>query len=210
MNNKNIKTDENYIIREEQPADYRTVENLTREAFWNVYRPGCTEHFVLHNYRDNADFIKELDLVLELNGKIIGHIMFAKSFINKANGERAEIATFGPFSIAPEFQGKGYGAALLNYALDKAEKTGIPLLAITGNEKLYGKFGFIKGKDAGIIYRDDPTADYFLVKELKKGCAEKLKGSYSDPSAYFVDESDAEEFDKTFPPKKKEKLSGQL
>nr|MDD6336651.1 acetyltransferase [bacterium] len=63
-----------YIIRKETPADYRTVENLTREAFWNVYRPGCLEHYVLHLFRDRDDFVPELDFVMEVEGNIIGHV----------------------------------------------------------------------------------------------------------------------------------------
>ena len=69
----------NFTIRVEEPRDFKTVENLTRDSFWNVYRPGCTEHFVLHCYRNNPDFIRELSLVMEKDGKIIGHIMFSKA-----------------------------------------------------------------------------------------------------------------------------------
>ena len=117
-------------IRLEQPQDYREVENLTREAFWNVYRPGCTEHYVLNQYRNNPVFIPELDFVMEEDGRIIGHVMFSKAEIILDDGAVFPSWTFGPISIAPDYKRKGYGLKLLNYALEKAKKMGIGLLSI--------------------------------------------------------------------------------
>ena len=199
----------NYVIRLEEEKDYFNVENLTREAFWNVYRPGCFEHYVLHEFRKNKDFVKELDFVLEINGEIVGHIMFAKNFIRTING-KTPILTFGPFSIAPSYKHKGYGTILLNYALEKAKELGANAVAITGNFDFYSKFGFVKGKDIGILYEDDNDADYFLVKELKENFLKNISGYYKDNDGYFVKEEDVEKFDKLFPYKKKEILDGQL
>ncbi len=98
---------EKIIIRLEEKKDYGEVENLTREAFWNIYRPGCSEHLVIHNFRNRENFVKELDFVMELNGKIIGHVMYAKSDIDAFDGRKIPVMTFGPISIAPEFKGKG-------------------------------------------------------------------------------------------------------
>lgn len=201
--------EKDYIIRIEEEKDYFNVENLTREAFWNVYRPGCFEHYVLHEFRKNKDFIKELDFVLEVNNEIIGHIMFARNVIRTVSGE-IPILTFGPFSISPKYKHKGYGTILLNYALEKAKEFGGNVIAITGNFDFYSKFGFVKGKDVGVLYEDDKDADYFLIKELKEGCLKNIKGYYKDNDGYFVKEEDVEEFDKLFPYKKKEILSGQL
>ena len=120
-------------IRLEQPSDYRKVENLTREAFWNVYRPGCYEHFVLNQFRNNPDFIPELDLVMEQDGIIIGHIMFSKAKLMLNDGTQCPSWTFGPISIHPDYQGMGYGLKLLNYALDKARELGIGFLCVEGN-----------------------------------------------------------------------------
>ena len=120
-------------IRLEQPQDYREVENLTREAFWNVYRPGCTEHYVLNQYRNNPDFIPELDFVMEENGKIIGHVMFSKAEILLDDGNSFPSWTFGPISIHPDYKRKGYGLKLLNYALEKAKEMGIGLIQMEGN-----------------------------------------------------------------------------
>ena len=109
-------------IRLETPKDYREVENLTREAFWNVYRPGCTEHYVLNQFRTNPDFIPELDLVMEEDGKIIGHVMFSKAEIILNDGTNFPSWTFGPISIHPDYKRKGYGLKLLNYALERPRK----------------------------------------------------------------------------------------
>ena len=137
------------IIRLEQPKDYREVENLTREAFWNVYRPGCTEHYVLNQYRTNPDFIPELDFVMEEGdgehqspGKIIGHVMFSKAEITLDDGTVFPSWTFGPISIHPDYKRKGYGLNLLQYAIEKAKEMGIGLLQMEGNIEFYKHAGF--------------------------------------------------------------------
>jgi Predicted acetyltransferase len=114
----------------ETPADYRDVENLTREAFWNVYRPGCTEHYVLNRFRDNPDFIPELDFVMEEDGRIIGHVMFSKAELVLVDGTRKRSWTFGPISIDPEYKRKGYGIKLLRYALGKAREMGVGFICM--------------------------------------------------------------------------------
>ena len=199
-----------YIIRLEKQEDHKAVENLTREAFWNVYRPGCMEHYVLHQFRDREDFIPELNLVLEKDGAIIGHVMYVRSAIRADDGRVIPIMTFGPISIVPEFKRQGYGTILLQYSMEKARMMGAGALAITGSIDFYGKCGFVLGKTTGIRYEDDPEAEYFLVKELETGFLNGISGSYKDPEGYFVDENEVEEFDKLFPPKEKLKLPGQL
>lgn len=198
------------IIRRETPADYHTVENLTREAFWNVYRPGCLEHYVLHTFRPDPAFVPELDLVMELDGAIIGHVMYARSAIKTDDGRTVPIMTFGPISIAPEFKRQGYGTVLLRHSMEQAKAMGAGALAITGNIGFYGKSGFVVSKTKGVRYEDDPDADYFLIAELEPGFLNGISGTYKDPDGYFVDEKEAEEFDAFFPPKEKRKLPGQL
>lgn len=199
-----------FTIRKETAADYRTVENLTREAFWNVYRPGCTEHYVLNQFRKREDFIPELDLVMEKDGEIIGHVMYAKSAIITDSGEKIPIMTFGPISIAPDYKRQGYGTALLRFSMEKAKEMGCGALAITGNIGFYGKSGFTVAKNKEIRYSDDPDADYFLIAELIPGFLDGVTGTYKDPDGYFVSDEAAEEFDRQFPPKEKLKLPGQL
>ena len=201
---------QNIIIRSETPADYRIVENLTREAFWNVYRPGCLEHYVLHTFRTDTAFVPELDLVMERSGEIIGHVMYVRSAIQTDDGREVPIMTFGPISIAPAWQRQGFGKKLLDYSMGKAREMGAGALAITGNIDFYGKSGFVVSKALGIRYVDDPNADYFLIAELEPGFLNGITGTYKDPTGYFVDEKEAEKFDASFPPKEKLRLPGQL
>ena len=201
---------QNYTIRTETPADYRTVENLTREAFWNVYRPGCTEHYVLHRFRGRPDFVPDLALVMEVEGKLVGHVMYVRSAIQTDDGRTVPIMTFGPISIAPEYKRRGYGTILLRCSMEKAKEMGAQALAIMGNIDFYGKSGFVVSKTKGVRYEDDPDADYFLIAELEQGFLDGISGTYKDPAGYFVDEQEAEEFDAAFPPKEKLKLPGQL
>ena len=201
---------QNIIIRNETSADYRTVENLTREAFWNVYRPECLEHYVLHTFRTDPAFVPELDLVMEKDGEIMGHVMYVRSAIKTDDGRTIPIMTFGPISIAPQFKRQGYGKVLLEYSMEKAKEMGAGALAITGNIGFYGKSGFVVSKNRGVRYEDDPDADYFLITELEPGFLNGITGTYKDPDGYFVDENEAEAFDAAFPPKEKLKLPGQL
>ncbi|MBO5070637.1 MAG: N-acetyltransferase [Roseburia sp.] len=201
-----------YIIRPERTEDYRETENLTREAFWNVYRPGCTEHYVLHCYRGRKEFVPELDLVMEKDGRIIGHIMYSQSEIKTSDGV-LPIMTFGPVSILPECQRQGYGKALLDDSMERAKALGCGALAICGNIGFYGRSGFVPAKRTGICYEDDPNADYFLIRELLPGFLDGVAGSYRDPAGYFAAEENPEAFeifDAQFPKKEKRKLPGQL
>ncbi len=202
-----------YMIRLETPNDYRKVENLTREAFWNVYRPGCMEHYVLHCYRDREDFVPELDFVMEKDGEIIGHVMYVRAKIQADDGREIPIMTFGPISIAPEYKRKGYGKALLDYSMEKAKKMGVGALCMEGNIDFYGKSGFVVASIKGIHYYAEPREEevpYFLLKELKEGFLDGITGVYHTPEGYFVDEKAVEKFDADFPSKEKLKLPGQL
>lgn len=200
---------DNITIRFEKEADYRNTENLTREAFWNVYRPGCTEHYVLHCYRDDPAFVPELDFVMEL----IGQVIYVRSEIECDDGRSVPIMTFGPIGIAPAYKRQGYGKRLLDYSMEQAKKMGAGALAITGNILFYGKSGFVTAKTKGVRYADDPNADYFLIKELTPGFLNGIFGTYKDPEGYFVCEKDPaafERFEAEFPKKQKLKLPGQL
>lgn len=201
------------LIRTETPADYFAAENLAREAFWNRYRPGCMEHFVLHCLRESPAFVPELSLVLEKDGRLIGQVVYAHAAIEMAEGTRLPILTFGPLSIAPEYQKQGYGRLLLDASLEKAAALGAGAVAITGDIGFYGRSGFVTGKSVGVSYADDPEADYFLVKELRPGFLAGVQGTYRDLEEYFVCLTRPEEFaafEAQFPPKEKLTLPGQL
>ena len=206
----------NYSIRVEEERDYSTVESLVRESFWNVYRPGCTEHYVLHHLRSNPDFIPELAFVMEGDGKIIGQNVFVKAQITKSNGTAFPILTMGPICIANEYKRKGYGKILLDYSLEKAKSLGYGAVCFEGNIDFYGKSGFDFASKFGIKYHGLPEgmeADFFLCKELKPGYLDRITGIYATPKPYFVAEEnpeDFEAFDAQFPAKQKLKLPGQL
>ena len=207
----------NYIIRLEEPKDYAEAEKLTREAFWNVYHPGCMEHFVLHKFRDDPDFVPELDLVLEQDGRLIGHVMFAKAHIKADDGREVPILTFGPISIAPEKQRQGFGKRLLDDALDRAQRMGFGAVAMTGNIRFYGNCGFVVASTKGIRYAEaepgDDVVPYFLLRELQDGFLAGVTGSFREPEGYFVCQRFPEEFERYeagFPAKEARVRPGQL
>lgn len=200
-------------FRLEKPEDYREVENLVRESFWNVYRPGCSEHFVIHELRNDPAFIKELDFVMEKDGRIIGQNMFMKTVIEADDGRITDILTMGPICIMPELKRKGYGKMLLDYSLQKAAQMGFGAVLFEGNIGFYGKSGFDYASKFGIRYHDLPEgadASFFLCRELIEGYLDGVTGVYQTPQGYYVDDAAVEEFDKAFPPKVKLKLPGQL
>ena len=204
---------ENLTIRNEKKEDHRKVENLIRESFWNVYRPGCLEHFVIHKLRDDDAFIPELDFVMELDGKLIGQNMFMKANIKADDGRDIPIMTMGPICIAPQLKRKGFGKILLDYSLEKAKNFGCKAVCFEGNIDFYGKSGFTFASNFGIRYHGLPEgedASFFLCKEVEEGYLDGITGEYATPKGYYVDENEAEEFDKNFPPKEKLKLPGQL
>lgn len=206
-------------IRLEQPKDYREVENLTREAFWNIYRPGCTEHFVLNRYRENQDFIKELNFVMEEDGKIIGHVMFSKADLYDDEGKALGLEgvwTFGPISIHPDCKRKGYGLKLLKYSLEKAKQMGAKLICMEGNIDFYKHAGFVVASTLNIHYHGEPKdsdVPYFLAQELEAGFLNGLEATYHTPSGYFVADENPYAFEvseATFPPKEKHLQENQL
>ena len=203
----------NLLIRNEKKEDHRKVENLIRESFWNVYRPGCLEHYVIHKLRDDAAFIPELSFVMELDGKLIGQNVFMKANIKADDGRDIPIMTMGPICIANELKRKGFGKILLDYSLEKAKEFGCKAICFEGNIDFYGKSGFEFASNFGIRYHGLPEgedASFFLCKELEEGYLDGITGEYATPQGYFVDEDEAEMFDKNFPPKEKLKLPCQL
>ena len=218
----------NIIIRLEKKEEYREVENMVRESFWNVYRPGCMEHYVLHQLRDDPAFVPELDFVMylstqenapvghsgsEQDGKLIGQTMFMRANIKADDGRTIPIMTMGPICITPELKRKGYGKILLDYSLEKAKELGCGAVCFEGNIDFYGKSGFAPASTFGIRYHGLPEgedASFFLCKELIPGYLDGITGEYATPQGYYVDKAEVEMFDKEFPVKEKLKLPGQL
>ena len=207
MNKNNIE------FRLERKEEYRQVEALVRESFWNVYRPGCVEHYLLHLLRGHSDFVPELDIVMLEDGKIIGQNVFVKTVIRADDGRSIPIMTMGPVCVANELKRQGYGKMLLDYSLAKAAEAGCGALCFEGNIDFYGKSGFSFAENFGIRYHGLPEgadASFFLCRELIDGYLDGVTGEYATPYAYLIDETEAEAFDKSSPYKEKLKLPGQI
>ena len=200
-------------FRLEQKEDYAAVEHLVRESFWNVYRPGCSEHYVLHVLRNDPAFIPALDFVMELDGRLIGQNIFMKTVIDGDDGREIPVLTMGPICVTPELKRQGYGKKLLDYSLEQAAAMGFGAVLFEGNIGFYGHSGFTYAREFGIRYHDLPEGaddSFFLCKELIPGYLAGVTGVYQTPAGYYVDDADVEEVDKAFPPKVKQKLPGQL
>ena len=201
------------LIRKEEPSDFQATENLVREAFWNVYRPGCLEHYVLHEFRNRPEFCPDLDLLLFCDDELIGQVMFVKNHLYTTTGTELPILTLGPICIHPKHQRLGYGKKLLDHALTLATATEAAGVFLEGNIQFYGKSGFVVASSLNIHYMDEPSDDpvpYFLCKILNEKALHGIEARYKVPEGYLVDEKLAAEFDRKFPPKERLKLPGQL
>ena len=200
-------------IRLETRADHREVEDLVRESFWNVYRPGCLEHYVIHVLRNDPAFVGGLDFVMEDEGRLIGQNMFMKTVILGDDGNTTGVLTMGPICIRPELQRRGYGRMLLDHSLAEASKMGFGAVLFEGDIGFYGKSGFDYAWKFGIRYHDLPEgadSSFFLCRELIPGYLDGITGVYQTPQGYYVDEAEAGVFDRLFPFKEKLRLPGQI
>jgi putative acetyltransferase len=193
----------NLIIRNENEKDYRNVEQLIREAFWNLYVPGCNEHFVLHNLRNSNDFIPELDFVAEKEGQIVGQIVYSRGIIKCKQSEGKEVISFGPVSVLPAFQKEGIGSALINNTINLAKDMGYPAICIYGDPRYYSRFGFRCAEKYDIKTSDGKFAVALQVLELKKGALNNIPGKFIESTAFAVDENQFAQYDATFPFKEK-------
>ena len=200
------------MIRLEETHDYRENENLTREAFWNVYHPGCSEHYILHILRNDKAFVPELCYVYEQDGKLVGNIVYALGHIDH-EGTPIQVLLFGPISVHPDYQKKGIGKELIQYTLEKAKEMGYPAVFITGSPEYYHRFGFESASKYRIFYDGMDSSEefpFFMVKVLDESKMKNLTGIYHDPACYVVSEADVDSFDQSFAPKVKEIREGQL
>jgi putative acetyltransferase len=199
----------NLIIRNEKEEDYRNVEQLVREAFWNLYVPGCNEHFILHNLRNSRDFLPELDFVAERAGQIVGQIAYSRGIIKCKQGQDKEVVSFGPVSVLPAFQRRGIGRALIVHTVSLARKMGYPAICIYGDPRYYSRFGFRCAEKYEIKTADDKFAVALQVLELKPGALNHLSGRFVESPAFTVDEAEFAQFDATFPFKEKKEADSQ-
>lgn len=198
------------IIRNEEEKDRTEVEAVIRKAFWNLYVPGCSEHYLAHVMRSHPDFLPELDFVIELDGKIIGSIMYTKNKLIDENGNEKNILTFGPVCILPEHQRKGYGKRLMEHSFERAVAAGYDLIVIFGNPGNYVGRGFKSCKRFNVRAEDGTFPASMLVKELKPNALERGKKYVYRPSPVFAfDEKEAEIFDAGLEKMEKEQRPGQ-
>ena len=194
----------NLSIRSETENDYRKVEELTREAFWNLYVQGCDEHYLVHKMRKHTDFIPELDFVAIFENKIVGNIMYTKSHIVDESNNRIETITFGPISVLPAFQRQGVGSALIRHSKKGAFERGYKVIIIEGHPHNYCKHGFKSSKDYNISDAEGKFPYGLLVLELEKGVLEEHNWRYYSSNVFNIDSNAADEYDKLFEVKKKE------
>jgi putative acetyltransferase len=192
------------VIREEESDDFREVECVVREAFWNLYVPGCNEHYLLHVMRDHPDFLAELSMVAVHSKKIVGQIAYTKSFLTTEGDLKLDSITFGPVSVLPEYQGKGIASQLIEQSMEKAKHLGHTVIAIGGQPHHYCKHGFRNGRDIGISDRDGKYPYGLLAIELVSGVLKGKIWKYFESEVYSADDKAVEEYDKQFEPKKKE------
>lgn len=191
------------ILRLEQETDRPKVEQLTREAFWNVHVPGCDEHYLAHMLRIAPAFVAELDFVAEIESEIAGNIMYARACIHTVQDGDREVLTFGPVSVLPPLQGKGIGSALIRHTLALALQMGFPVVVIYGDPAYYSRFGFVAAEQYGIRSNEEWFSPALQVLELVPSSLQGISGRFDEGEAYHLDPQAAAEYDKLFPPREK-------
>ena len=189
---------ETIVIRNERESDYRIVEEITRKAFYNLYIPGCTEHYLVHIMRQHKDFLPELDFVIEMDGHVIGNIMYTKASLMDVSGEEKEILTFGPVCILPEYQRMGYGKRLIEYSFEQASFLGYDLIVIFGNPGNYVSRGFKSCKKYNVCLENGTFPSAMMVRELRPNALDGRKWIYHDSPVMQMDEQEAQRFDEGF------------
>ena len=196
-------------IRKESENDYRTVEEMVREVFWNLYVPGCSEHFVLHNLRNSSDFIPELDFVAEKEGQIVGQIVYSRGRLKYTQGAEKEVVSFGPVSVLPTFQKQGIGSGLITHTINLAREMGFPAICIYGDPRYYSRFGFRCAEKYEIKTADGKFAVALQVLELQRDALAKVPGRFIESAAFEVDEDECVQYDAAFPLREKAETDSQ-
>ena len=193
----------NLSIRPEEEKDYRDVENLTREAFWNLYRSGCVEHLIVHNLRKTPAFVKELSFVALDDNKIVGSIIYSKAKVITDENTEFEVLCMGPIGVLPPFQGQGIGSLLMNASAEKARQLGFRCVIIFGNPVYYHRFGFKSASEYGIQTSTGENFEAFMALELRAGGLSGISGRFYEDKVFEVDPAELEIFEKEFPYKEK-------
>ena len=200
----------NITIRPENAKDYFETEYITREAFWDVYHPGCMEHLVLHKLREAPGFVAELAFVACDVKRIVGNVVCSKAKVINDKKEEFEVLSMGPLSVLPEYQGKDIGSLLIKTIIKKAQELSYRGIVIYGNPDFYHRFGLVNAEKFGIMTSESENFDYFMALELSEGSLQGIKGNFYEDEAFNVNDEELEEFDKAFPYKEKHVTSTQL
>jgi predicted N-acetyltransferase YhbS len=197
-------------LRLEAEGDYAEVENLVRESFWDVYKPGCDEHLVLRNLRKTPAFVRDLHFVACIDRKIVGNIAYSKACIRNDAGKSFDVLCMGPLSVLPEYQGKGVGSLLLRESIKRARQLQFKAIVIFGNPLYYGRFGFENARLYNITTSDGHNFDAFMVLDISDNKLSGVEGRFHEDTAFKVDDRELDEFEKLFPPKEKHVTDTQL
>ena len=201
-----------FEIRLERKSDYGKVENLVRNSFWNLYRPGAYEHFIVHELRNDDSFIKNLAFVIEKDSLIIGHINYSMGKLTCDNNVE-NAAVLGPVAIDINYQNQGFGSELIRHTLKIAEKDGIGYVFVIGDENYYSRFGFESASKYNIYLEGtdfDEENPFFMIKIFDRDKISLKQAIFKIPEVFNVNESEVDEFDKKFEYKEKLVQEGQL
>ena len=190
-------------LRRETETDHEEVENLTREAFWDIFKPGCDEHLLVHKVRKVPAFVPELDFVAVEDGRIVGNIIYSQAKVVGGDGNAHEVVTFGPVSVLPSFQRRGIGSALIEQTMKLAREMGFRAIVIFGHPAYYSRFGFENAERFGITTADGTNFDAFMALELREGGLEGVTGRFYEDPVFRMDKDEVEAFDRRFPHKEK-------
>ncbi len=200
----------NFQIRLETPGDYKETETLTRDAFWDLYKPGCVEHLIVHKIRQLRAFVQELDFVATMNNKIIGNIIYSRAKIVNDHNIENEVLCMGPLSVLPLYQKKGVGSKLICHSTDKAKEIGFKGVIILGNPDYYTRFGYKNAINYNIKTSDGHNFDAFMALELYENSLKGIEGRFYADSVFEIDNKELEEFEKKFPYKEKHVIGTQF
>lgn len=200
----------NISIRMENKNDFRAVENMIREAFWDIYKPGCDEHLIIHKVRETDEFIKELDFVACDGEKVVGSIIYSKAKVINENGEEFEVLCMGPLGVLPSYQGKGVGTLLMKHSIKVARMLGYNGIIIFGNPKYYHRFGFENAAKYNIETAWGDNFEEFMALELHEAAFNKISGKFYESSVFETRAEELNEFEKQFPHKEKHVTDTQL
>ena len=193
------------LIQRANKKDFLITENITREAFWNLYKPGCDEHLILHQLRESSSYIEELDLIAMYEGEIIGHIISTKVKVIDNQNKEHEVLCVGPFSVSPSSQNKGIGTKLVKYSISEAKKMGFNGMILFGNPDYYHRFGFRNAKEYEITTKDNQNLEPFMALELQENGLDNVKGRFFEDEAFTIKEDELIEYENNFPVKEKSK-----